>query len=253
MVEMMVQVRETKRQALLHVADFSRYGPLAQVFIMDALPKQGVEIPPYQRGDTNLTILTKLLDADELGVLSAVMRQAKAVIDAGSAANVTEFESHPLIHGAAWFGVAQEVFSAVRNAWQPVRMVCPKCGTDDSCGRDGTAAWDVAAQQYVLGCDYDQGWYSACDGDVELKHERITTAQWAEAQAVADATDPHKAMVALRALAERAADIEASRIAANVGPDDADYKAMFGLIAQAVEVARIDLPAATRVLARHTA
>ena len=64
----MTQARETKRQALLHVADFSRHGALAQLFIMDALLKQGVDVPGYQPGDTNISILTDLLDGDELGV-----------------------------------------------------------------------------------------------------------------------------------------------------------------------------------------
>ena len=249
----MTQARETKRQALLHVADFSRHGALAQLFIMDALLKQGVDVPGYQPGDTNISILTQLLDGDELGVLSAVMRQAQVVIDAGREETVAAFANNNLIHGAGWFLAAEEVHKAVRDAWQPVRMVCPKCGTDDSCGRDATAAWDVATQQYVLQSDYDQGWCSACDGDVELKRERISTAEWEEAQALADATDPHKAMEALRKLAGQAADLEAEMAVAKVGPDADDYRALLGMVAQAVEVARIDLNSAARVLARHAA
>ena len=253
MVELMTQARETKRQALLHVADFSRHGALAQLFIMDALLKQGVDVPGYQPGDTNISILTDILDGDELGVLSAVMRQAQVVLDAGREETVAAFANNNLIHGAGWFLAAQEVHKVVRDAWQPVRMVCPKCGTDDSCGRDATAAWDVAAQQYVLGSHYDQGWCSECDGDVELKREHITTAEWEEAQALSDATDDHKAMVGLRALAGRVADLEAEMLAAGVGPDGDDYKALIGMVAEAVSIARIDLKQAARVLARHAA
>ncbi len=249
----MTQARETKRQALLHVADFSRHGALAQLFIMDALLKQGVDVPGYQPGDTNISILTQLLDGDELGVLSAVMQQAKVVLDAGKEETVAAFANNNLIHGAGWFLAAKEVHDAVRNAWQPVRMVCPTCGTDESCGRDANAAWDVAAQQYVLSSEFDQGWCSICDGDVDLKAERISTAEWEEAQALADATDDHKAMVALRTLAGRAADLEAEMLAAKVGPDADDYRALLGMVAQAVEVARIDLAGAAQVLARHAA
>lgn len=248
MMDQMNKTRETKRQALLRTADFSKFGALAQLFIMDALIKQGVDVPGYQPGDTNISVLTELLDGDELGVIDAINRHAEHVIEAGEVALVEAFNDHALIHGRAWFGVAGEIHGALREGFQPFAYVCPDCDGGE-CGREATASWDIAGQRFELGSKYEQGWCNEC-GDVELKREPISTADWEEAIALADAADDHKAMVAMRRLAKRAADLEADLLAGNVEADADDYRVLFGMIAEAVKIARIDLAATAKAMSR---
>ena len=46
-----------------------------------------------------------------------------------------------------------------------IKMVCPRCGSDDDVVRDAYASWSVQAQDWVLSSTHDAFACNACGAD----------------------------------------------------------------------------------------
>ena len=55
---------------------------------------------------------------------------------------------------------------------KPIKIVCGTCGTENI-RRDAWAEWDVANQEWVLGCVFDAGHCEECGGSSNLKEVAI--------------------------------------------------------------------------------
>lgn len=237
---------ENRPQTLLRLASNSQSAPLAQLFIMDALMKQGMDIPGFQPGDTTLSVLTDLLEGDPVGVCQAVEMRARGVVEQGQEAVAAAFSGNGVFDGRAWFGVAAEVHAALEKAQLFRRFFCPKCSGQD-CGYDANAVWDEAAQAWVLGSTYDKGWCNHC-GDVSPVACEISPEEHADALKTAGGTIEHPAMIALRDLVEAVRKYDASlndedQPGGAVAPAGCDYNELFAMVRRAGRRAGLSLAA----------
>lgn len=49
----------------------------------------------------------------------------------------------------------------------PIKIICSECSSENV-RRDAWAEWDSAAQDWVLGAVFDQGYCEDCGGEAEL-------------------------------------------------------------------------------------
>jgi hypothetical protein len=81
------------------------------------------------------------------------------------------------------------------NAQRPQILVCAKCGSTDV-GRDASATWDVATQDFILGHVHDESWCDNCDcGDCGLNERAATPVEIAHSELFSPAVR-QKALVA---------------------------------------------------------
>lgn len=65
-----------------------------------------------------------------------------------------------------------EELATATARWKPIKIVCGKCSTENV-RQDAWAEWDVAAQKWVLGSTYDQGFCEECEDERTLMEVEI--------------------------------------------------------------------------------
>lgn len=104
-----------KSQVIMSLLTKSRHGFMAQLFIVDALEKQGVPLPAFNDGLTNETVVRRALDSYPQAA-ALIERQAEGVAAAGVDAVINALgEGHPM-SPRSWHGVAVEIRDALRSA-----------------------------------------------------------------------------------------------------------------------------------------
>ncbi|AXQ68571.1 hypothetical protein HOU00_gp105 [Caulobacter phage CcrPW] len=108
---------ETKAQALIRLGDFSRFGIMAQLLIMEALGRKFGAIE-YGPRDTNMGKLKQFLKAAPNDTVAAVEEYAGAVAAMGLEKVREQFKggAGALIHPDSWHGVAVEIKTALDAA-----------------------------------------------------------------------------------------------------------------------------------------
>jgi len=120
----MTKAKPTKAAALQELMRFSKFGGLAQMFVMDALfknykPESAVTC---RRNEHNESAVARLLKADALrgttDVLDAVTKQAEGMEAAGLEGVRKSFAKAggSMVHPEAWHGVALEILEKLRAA-----------------------------------------------------------------------------------------------------------------------------------------
>lgn len=110
----------TKAEVIDHVMQFSRFGALSQIFVMDALGKAKVPGAEHRKNETNEKVVARLLKADKLTgqtlVIDAVTGLAEAMEAAGLDKVREAFGANAMVHPDAWHGVALEILGKLRAA-----------------------------------------------------------------------------------------------------------------------------------------
>jgi hypothetical protein len=105
----------TKAAALAELMRFSRYGALAQLFILDALGKGYKPEPKHRPREDNEKLVARLIKADEMrdstDALDTVTNYANAVASAGLEGVRASFAKAggSMVHPDSWYGVAVEI------------------------------------------------------------------------------------------------------------------------------------------------
>lgn len=110
----------TKPEVILHAVNFSRFGALSQLFIMDALAKGQVPGAEHRARETNEAVVKRLLKADKLAgtsrVVDAVTKLAEAIEAAGLEGVREAMKGQGLFHPDSWHGVGVEILGKLRAA-----------------------------------------------------------------------------------------------------------------------------------------
>lgn len=108
---------ETKAQALVRLAEYSRFGGMAQMLIVEALGRTFGNLE-YAPRDTNTDKLKQALKFAPAATIKAVDDYAGAVAAAGLEKVREQFKSGAgaLIHPDSWHGVAVEIKAALDAA-----------------------------------------------------------------------------------------------------------------------------------------
>lgn len=110
----------TQAEVIMHAMNFSRYGALSQLFVMDALAKGEVPGAEHRAKESNEAVVKRLLKADKLTgqtlVIDSVTRLAEALETAGLDKVREQFGPNAMVHPDAWHGVALEILGKLRAA-----------------------------------------------------------------------------------------------------------------------------------------
>lgn len=108
---------ETKAQALIRVAEYSRFGGMAQMMIVEAMGRKFGKIE-YAPRETNTDKLKQALKFAPAATAQAVDDYAGAVAAAGLEKVREQFKggAGALIHPDSWHGVAVEIKAALDAA-----------------------------------------------------------------------------------------------------------------------------------------
>lgn len=102
--------KQTKAQALVQVADYSRYGAMAQLLIVDALGAKFGNLE-YSGRETNMDKIKQALKFAPVASIKAVEERAQGIKAAGLEKVREQFAKagNGMIHPDSWHGVAVEI------------------------------------------------------------------------------------------------------------------------------------------------
>lgn len=113
---------ETKAQAMVRIADFSRFGAMAQILIVDALGAKFGNLE-YTGRESNMDKIKQALKFAPTATVKAVEERAQGIKAAGLEKVREQFakSGNGLIHPDAWHGVAVEIADALASCDLPAK------------------------------------------------------------------------------------------------------------------------------------
>ncbi len=115
----MAHPTDTAADVINRAMNFSRFGAMSQLFIMDALDKHGVQVEwrgVGARRETNDKVVARLLKADALAGTSRVEDAVRAQAEGMKASTLEEVRkafdesgASRMVNPAAWYGVGVEI------------------------------------------------------------------------------------------------------------------------------------------------
>lgn len=107
---------ETKAQALVRLAEYSRYGGMPQILIVDALGAKFGNLE-YTGRETNTDKLKQALKFAPVATVAAVEARAKGIAGAGLEKVREQFakSGNGMVHPDSWYGAAVEIVNALAS------------------------------------------------------------------------------------------------------------------------------------------